>query len=133
MGLIALSYPSDQGVWLECSWDGTGIDDELEGFCRVAMVEFEKMGQGLAGLEGNDGKEGVAGQCKIEGGPGPSMAVPVFLPGGSIAFMVIAVFDAPVPTGGVAGSGFLFGPQTGKEDTGVVLGECRLLFFGPVV
>ncbi len=49
------------------------------------------------------------------------MPVTIFLPGGSVAFMMIAIFDGPVLTGGSASACFLFGLKTGEEDAGVAL------------
>ena len=60
------------------------------------MVVFEEVGQRLALLEGDDGQQDVAGEGEIERGVGFAMAVPVFLPGAGVAFVVVAVFHGPV-------------------------------------
>ena len=62
------------------------------------MVEFKEVRQGLALLEGDQGQEDVAGERQIERSGGFAMAVPVFLPGAGVAFVVVAVFHRPVPT-----------------------------------
>ena len=51
------------------------------------------------------------------------MSVPIFLPGGGVAFVVIAVLDAPVLANGAGGTGFFFRFQAGKEDAGMALGR----------
>jgi len=72
------------------------LKDKVEGLGRVAVVNLEEVGEGLALLEGNDGKQGIARERQIESGLGSSMPVPVFLPGGGVAFVVVAGVDAPV-------------------------------------
>lgn len=42
------------------------MKDEVEGFCGVAVVKFEEVSEGLALLEGNDGKQGIARTRKTE-------------------------------------------------------------------
>jgi hypothetical protein len=59
---------------------------------RMAMVELEEVCQRLALCEGDDGQKYIAGECQIERGVGPAMAVPVLLPGGGITLMMVAVF-----------------------------------------
>ena len=61
------------------------------------MVEFKEVRQGLALLEGDQGQEDVAGERQIERSGGLAMAVPIFLPGTGVAFVVVAVFHRPVP------------------------------------
>ena len=63
----------------------------------MAMVEFKEVRQGLALLEGDQGQEDVAGERQIERSGGFAMAVPIFLPGAGVAFVVVAVFHRPVP------------------------------------
>ena len=63
----------------------------------MAVVEFEEVGQGLALLEGDQGQEDVASERQIERSGGFAMAVPIFLPGAGVAFVVVAVFHRPVP------------------------------------
>ena len=58
----------------------------------MAVVEFEKVRQGLPLLEGNEGQQSVAGQCQIERGVWFTMAVTVFLPGAGVAFVMVAIF-----------------------------------------
>jgi hypothetical protein len=72
------------------------LKDKDEGFGWVAVVKLEEVGEGPALLEGNDGKQGIARERQGESGLGSSMPVPVFLPGGGVAFVVVAVLDAPV-------------------------------------
>lgn len=108
------------------------MKDELEGFCRVAVVEFEEVGEGLALLEGDDGQQGVAGERQVERGFGPAMAVAVFLPRGCVAFVVVAVLDAPVLPGGPRGTGFFLDPKAGEEDPGVAPGRCGVFLLDPI-
>ena len=61
------------------------------------MVEFKEVGQGLALLEGDQGQEDVAGERQIERSGGFAMAVPVFLPGAGVAFVVVAVSTDQCP------------------------------------
>ena len=70
-----------QGDWLAGSWDGRGLEEEVKGLARVAVVDLEVVGQGFAFLEGDEGQQDVAGQRQIERGVGFEMAVSVFLPG----------------------------------------------------
>ena len=61
------------------------------------MVEFKEVRQGLALLERDQGQEDVAGERQIKRSGGFAMAVPIFLPGAGVAFVVVAVFHRPVP------------------------------------
>lgn len=88
------------------------MKDEVAGLGGVAVAKLEEVGQGLALLEGGDGKQGIAREGQIESGLRSSMSI--FLPGGSVAFVVVAVLDAPVLAGGLCGAGFFFLPQAGK-------------------
>lgn len=108
------------------------MKDEVEGLGRVTVVKFEKVGEGLALLEGNDGKQGIASEGQIESGLGSAMPVPVFLPDGGVAFVVVAVFDAPVFADGLCGTGFFFRPQAGEEDAGMAFERLRFFLFAPV-
>ena len=98
----------------------------------MTVVEFEEVGERFALLEGNDGKQGIARECQIESGLGSSMPMPVFLPSGGVAFVVIAVLDAPVLASGSGGTGFFFRPKAGEEDSGMALGDLRFFLFAPV-
>ena len=61
------------------------------------------------------------------------MPVTILLPGGSIAFVMIAVFDRPVLTRGSGGTCFFFGSKTGEEDAGVALeGLAGIALLGPL-
>ncbi len=108
------------------------MKDEVEGLGRVTVVKLEEVGEWLALLEGNDGKQGIASEGQIESGLGSSMPVPVFLPGRGVAFVVVAVLDAPVFAGGLCGTGFFFRPQAGEEDAGMASGRLRVFLFAPV-
>lgn len=108
------------------------MKNEGESFGRVAVVKLEEVGEGFALFEGNDGKQGIAGERQIQSGLGPSMAVPVFLPGGGVAFVVVAVFNAPVSACGPCGTGFFLCPKAGKEDAGVAPGRLGLFLFAPI-
>lgn len=83
------------------------------------MVVFEEVCQRLALLKGDDGQEDVASEGQIERGIGFAMAVPVFLPGAGVPFVVVAVFHGPMLADGVGGAGFLVGGEAGKEEAGV--------------
>ena len=108
------------------------MKDKVEGLGRVTVVKFEEVGEGLALLEWNDGKQGIAREGQIESGLGSSMPVPVFLPGGGVAFVVVAVLDTPVFAGGLSGTGFFFRAQTGEEDAGMAFEGLRFFLFAPV-
>ena len=82
----------------------------------VAVVEIEEVGQRLARLERDEGQEGVAGEGEIEGGVGFAMAVPVFLPGAGVAFVVVAVFHRPVLANRARSAGFFFCRKAGEEE-----------------
>ena len=98
----------------------------------MAVVKLEEEGEGLALLEGNDGKEGIARESQIEGGLGSSMPVPVFLPGGGVTFVVVAILDAPVSADGLSGTGFFFRSQVGEEEAGMAFEGMRAFLFDPV-
>lgn len=108
------------------------MKDEAEGICWVAVVKLEEEGQGLALLEGNDGKEGIARESQIESGLGSSMPVPVFLPGGGVTFVVVAILDAPVSADGLGGTGFFFRSQAGEEEAGMAFEGMGVFLFDPV-
>ena len=108
------------------------MKDEVECFCRVAVVKFEEVGEGLALLERNDGKQGISREGQIERGFWPAMPVAVFLPGAGIAFVVVAVLDAPVFADGLGGTGFFFRIQAGEEDARVAFEDLRLLLLEPI-
>ena len=95
------------------------LEDEPKGVVRMAMVVFEEVCQRLPLLKGDDGQKDVAGEGEIERGVGFAMAVPVFLPGAGVAFVVVAVFHGPMLAGGVGRAGFLVGAEAGKEEAGV--------------
>ena len=82
------------------------------------MVMFEKVCQGLAFLEGDEGQEEVAGEREIERGVGFAMAVPVFLPGAGGAFVVIAVFHGPVLASRACRALFFVRGEAGEEESG---------------
>jgi hypothetical protein len=92
------------------------------------MVLFKEVSQRLTGLEGDEGQEDIAGQREIERGVGFAMAVAVFLPGAGVAFVVVAVFDGPVPAGPVGRARFFLGGEAGKEVAGVVFGRLERVF-----
>ena len=95
---------------------------------RVAMVMFEKMGQWLAGLEGDEGQEDVARERQIERRVGFAMAVAVFLPGTGVAFVVVAVFHRPVLANGVCRTRFFVDGEAGEEEAGVAFGRLVRVF-----
>ena len=68
----------------------------------MAVVKFEEAAQGFSLFEWNDGKQGVARKGEVQGGFGSTMLVAIFLPGRGVAFVVVAVLDAPVFAGGFA-------------------------------
>ena len=109
------------------------MKDKVESFCWVSVVEFEEVSEGLPVLKGNEGEQDVAGEGEVEGSFWSAMSVPIFLPGGGVAFVVIAVLDAPVLANGAGGTGFFFRFQAGKEDAGMALGRLVGVFlFLPV-
>ena len=99
----------------------------------MAVVKFEEGGQGFALFKGDDGKQGIAREGEIEGGFWSSMLVAILLPGRGIAFVVVAVLDAPVTSDGLGGTGLVFlHRQAGEEDAGVALESLGGFFFAPV-
>lgn len=96
------------------------------------MIKLEEVCQRLAVLERNERKKGVAGQGEIERGTGASVPVSIFLPGGGVAFVVIAIFDAPVVAGGFGGTRFVIAAKTGEENAGVALFAQRIFLFAPM-
>lgn len=85
----------------------------------MAMIVFKELGQRLAMVEGDDGQEDVASEGQIERGIGFTMAVPVFLPGADVAFVVVAIFHRPMLAGSIRGAEFLVSAEAGKEESGV--------------
>lgn len=97
------------------------------------MVLFKKMRQGLTLLEGDHGQEDVAGERQIERGVGFAVAVPVFLPGAGIAFVVVAVFHRPVLAHRACRALFFAHGEAAKEEPGVAFGRRQRVFlFRPV-
>ncbi len=95
----------------------------------VAVVKLKEAGQGFSLFEWDDGKQSVAREGEIEGGLGSSMLVAILLPGRGVAFVVVAVLDAPVTSDGFGGTGLvLLHRQAGEEDAGVAL-EVFFAFF----
>ena len=100
---------------------------------RVAVVELEEVCQRLALLERDEGQEDVAGERQIERGVGFAMAVPVFLPGAGVAFVVVAVFPRPVRVNRACRARCLVRGKAGEEAAGVAFGGLeRVFFLGPI-
>ena len=110
-----------------------GVYDQSEGEAWLAMVEFEEARQGLALLEGDQGQEDVAGERQIKRSGGFAMAVPIFLPGTGVAFVVVAVFHRPVPARRL-GRTFLFVHSEAADKVAQVafLPLKRVLFLCPI-
>jgi len=85
----------------------------------MAMVKFEEMGQRLTFLAGDEGEENVAGEREIERRVGFAMAVPVFLPGTGVAFVVVAIFHRPMLANRLCRAHFFVYGETGEEEAGV--------------
>lgn len=96
------------------------------------MVKVKEEGEWLPRLEGDDGKQGIAGEGQIQSGLWPSMPVAIFLPSGRVAFVVVAVFNAPVPAHGSGGTGFLLNPEAGEEEARMALEGLRFFLLAPV-
>jgi hypothetical protein len=96
------------------------------------MIKLKEVSKGLVFFKGNDGQQGVACERQIQSGVGPAMAVTVFLPRGSVALVVIAVFNAPVLTRGASRARFLFTAKTGEEDALMALCALGIAFLGPL-
>jgi hypothetical protein len=97
------------------------------------MIQLEELGQRLALLEGDNCQQGVAREREIQSGVGSSMPVTILLPGGGVAFVMIAVFYRPVLARGGGGARFFFGSKTGEEDAGVALkGLAGIALLGPL-
>lgn len=95
----------------------------------MAVIKFEEVGQGLPRLEGDEGQKDVAGERQIERGVGFAMAVPLFLPGAGVAFVVVAVFHRPMFSNGPCGAGFCSRREAGEKDAGVVSPHLERVFF----
>ena len=95
------------------------MKDEVEGFGWVAVIKFEEVSERLTLLEGNDGKEGVASEGQIQSCFGSSMPLSVLLPGRSVAFVVIAIFNIPVLADCLDGAVFFLWAKTGEEEAGM--------------
>lgn len=108
------------------------MKDEVNGQCRASVVEFKEVGKGLAFFEGDDGQEGISSEGQILSGLGSPMAMAVLLPSGGVAFVVVAIFNAPMGAGRLSAAGFIGLGQAGEEEAGVALGGLRLLFLEPV-
>jgi hypothetical protein len=108
------------------------VKDEVECFYRVAVVKFEEVSQGFPLVERNNGQQGIARQCQVECGIGSSMPVAILLPRGGVAFVVVAVLDAPMLAGSASGTGFFFRPQAGEEDAGVALEGLGFFLIAPL-
>lgn len=97
------------------------------------MIKLKELGQWLALVEGDNCQQRIARERKIQSSIGPSMPVTIFLPGRSVAFVMIAVFDGPVLARGGGGACFFLGSKTGEEDAGVALeGLAGIAFLGPL-
>jgi hypothetical protein len=92
------------------------------------MVKFEEVGQRLTLLAGDEGQEDVAGEREIERGVGFAMAVPVFLPGTGVAFVVVAVFHRPVLANRLCRAQFFVYGEAGEEESGVAFGHLERVF-----
>lgn len=96
------------------------------------MIKLEEVCQRLAFLERDEREKGVAGQGEIEGSVGTSVPVSIFLPGGGVAFVVIAILDAPVVAGGLGGTHFVIAAKTGEENAGMAFFAQRIFLFAPL-
>ncbi len=97
------------------------------------MVVFKEVRQGLAGFEGDQDQEDVAGERQIQRGVGSAMSVPVFLAGAGVSFVVVAVFHRPVPAHRLGRARLLVGGEAGEEVAGVAfLGLERVFLLRPV-
>ena len=80
------------------------------------MVKLEKISQRLAFFEWDDRQKRIAHQGEVLSRLRPSMAVIVFEPTASVAFVVVFVFYRPVGADGPGGSNSLIGIDTGKKN-----------------
>ena len=85
------------------------------------MVAFKEVGQRLAFLEGDQCQQDVAGERQIERGVGFAMAMPIFLPGAGVAFVMVAVFHRPVPAHRRCRARLFPDGEAGEEVAGVAL------------
>lgn len=92
------------------------------------MVEFEKVGQRLPFFEWDDGQKSIAHQSEVLGGLWPSVAVIIFQPATSVAFVVVFVFYRPVGADRTGGPRPVLGIDTGEENA-----RCALFFSFRVV
>ena len=60
------------------------------------------------------------------------MAMAIFLPGGGVAFVVVAILDGPVTARSLCGAGFVFGAEAGEEEAGMGLFFLRVLLLCPL-
>ena len=100
----------------------------MKGVVGVAMVKFEEVGQRLALVEGDDGQEDVACEREIERGVRFAVAVPVFLPGTGVAFVVVAVFHGPVRANRARRARFFLCGEAGEEEASVAFLRLERVF-----
>jgi hypothetical protein len=93
------------------------------------MVAFKEVGQRLAFLEGDQRQQNIAGERQIECGVGFAMAVPVFLPGTGVAFVVVSVFHRPVLAHRACRALFFAHGEAGEEEPGVAFRRRQRVFF----
>jgi hypothetical protein len=87
----------------------------------------------LALLEGDECQEDVAGERQIERSGGFAMAVPIFLPGAGVAFVVVGVFHRPVSARRLGRTFLLVHSEaTGKVAQVAFLRLKRVVFLYPV-
>ena len=101
-------------------------------FCEVTVAKFEAVGQGQALLEGDEGQQRIARQGQLECRFGSAMTMGVFLPGGNVAFVMVAVLDTPVLPDGLGGAGSFLLPQAEEENARMVLDRLGCFLFAPV-
>ena len=107
------------------------MKDEVDGELRVSLVFGNQARQVALLIKGDDGQKGVSGEGEVLGDPGAAVPMAVFLPNGVVALVMVAIFHAPMPTGGAAKVRRFVGRQAGDEVADVNAGLARWIFFGP--
>lgn len=85
-----------QGDWFEETLNGAGFEDQDDCTGGVILIVGDQRGEVVLFVERDDRRQGVACQGKVQCYVGPAVPMPVLLPYGVIALVVVLVFHRPV-------------------------------------